>query len=169
MFDINMQFNDIAISSIEKEDIKAIQQWYNDEKDYFDKNENYLEMDELYERFLEYYVSESEFFLKISKHGKLIGIFKGRVEFKNTNKVWIASFIVQHQHKTKEVQDLILKEILNYFLNNYGINEFSTMVTYANKDMLELWKNNGFMLTRISPNFYKHNDKKDNIMILERE
>ncbi|MCD3331341.1 GNAT family N-acetyltransferase, partial [Clostridium botulinum] len=81
MFDIKLEFDNIKILSIEKEDVSPIYKWIRCNNQFLQNegNEN-ITYDKFYEHFLEYYFSECEFFLKINKENKLIGIFKGRTE-----------------------------------------------------------------------------------------
>jgi hypothetical protein len=54
MFDLHISDDNIDISSVEREDIIAIQKWINSQNaNYMDK-EKELDLKEFYERFLEY-------------------------------------------------------------------------------------------------------------------
>ena len=63
MLDINLTIDNMTILSIEKEDIPYVQNYFKNQcKSQYEE----LEINNIYEKFLEYYVSENEFFLKIN-------------------------------------------------------------------------------------------------------
>lgn len=169
MFDVNINFNEIEISSIEKEDVKNIHQWCNKQNIFIAGDENVLEFKELYQRFLEYYFSECEIFLKIAINNKLIGIFRGRVEFKNPSLVWISCFTLENGYLKTNQGEEILNKILLYFSNNFGISNFLFGVPSDDKDILKLLKNSGFQTDRVSNGFFIENGKKSNAIILKKE
>ncbi|KAJ49048.1 hypothetical protein CTM_25030 [Clostridium tetanomorphum DSM 665] len=60
MLDVSIDFEDINIMNVEKEDISFMQEWINYQSSYMEQNiVNPMKFDELYERFLEYYISFS--------------------------------------------------------------------------------------------------------------
>ncbi|WP_242846197.1 hypothetical protein [Clostridium novyi] len=66
MFDIKLDYNNIKITSVEREDIKDIYNWIRMQNSFYVENKNMDNIDysEFYDRFLEYYFSECEFFFK---------------------------------------------------------------------------------------------------------
>ena len=89
MFNIDIKFENFSIMNVEEEDILKIENWMDNQQGFnIDVGLNYG-TNELYERYLECYMSEGEYFLKVLCGSKLIGIIKGRIEFKNPNEVWI--------------------------------------------------------------------------------
>lgn len=169
MFDVNINFNEISISSIEKEDVKNLHQWCIKQKVFIDSNNNVLEFKELYQRFIEYYVSECEVFLKIMKKNNLIGIFKGRIEFKNPNIVWISCFTLEHEYLENNEGNAILNKILNYFCSNFGICEFLSGVAIDDKDILSIFKHNGFKFERVSSEFFMEKGKMSSALIMKKK
>lgn len=167
MFDINIKIDDISISSIEKEDIIYIQKWINNQQALNINIENPLGLKELYQRFLEYYVSESEFFLKLNRGENLIGVLKGRLEFKNNNEVWFWYYLIDHEFRGKGIGSNIVKEVMNYFSNNFGIYNFYTGVPAKDDDIKRFWLNNNFNLIRVSKNFFNINGEEIDMLILK--
>jgi GNAT superfamily N-acetyltransferase len=169
MFDVNVSFGDVCITSIEKEDIKSIEQWLNSQKCHMDHDGLFpINYDELYQRFLEYYVNECEFFLKINKDGKFSGIIKGRIEFKNPNEVWIGCFFLDNDIRKKGIGSEIIDNITLYFNKVYGIRDFSTGVARNSEGTLKFWKNNGYKILRVAQDFYNHNDGYEDMCILKK-
>jgi len=166
MFEVSMQFDDINISSIESEDLECIQNWLNLEKEFSKKNN--LEFQDLYKRFLEYYASECEFFLKINKCNKLIGIVKGRIEFKNPNEVWFSFYLLDSNERGRGQGSRILNSIIRCFNERYGISKFFVAALANEVDMLKFFKKNKFELQRVSKNFYSMEGSYKDMLLLRR-
>jgi hypothetical protein len=168
MFNIDIKFDDISILNVEKEDITNIENWINGQKAFnVDVLDSYG-IKEFYERYLEYYLSEGEYFLKVLSGDKLIGIIKGRIEFKNPNEVWIMCYLIEFRLYGDEIFNTIINELLKHLYKNYGIGNFYTFVSTNNHVMLELWKSNNFEISRITSNFLELDSKEDDILILKK-
>lgn len=169
MFDVSINYDDVRISSIEKEDIKLLERWLNSQKCYMEQGEQFsIDYSELYQRFLEYYVSECEFFLKIIKADKLSGILKGRIEFKNPNEVWIGCFFIDNDMRNKGLGSSILKSIMLYFNKVYGIKDFFTGTAQKSEGNLRFWKNNGYKVIRVARDFYSFKSSNEDMLILKK-
>ncbi len=169
MFNIDIVFNDISIMSVKKEDIFKIQSWISNQQVFnIDAEKNYG-IKEFYERYLEYYLSEGEYFLKILCGGEIIGLIKGRIEFKNPNEVWIMCYLIEFSLYGDNISTTIIHEFLSHLYENYGMNNFYTFVSTNNHAMLKLWKNNNFEICRVTSNFLELDRKDKDILILKRE
>lgn len=169
MFDVNLSFDDVCISSIMKEDIKLIERLLNSQKCCIDSNIQFsIDQDELYQKFLEYYMNECEFFLKINKAGSLSGILKGRIEFKNPNEVWIWYFLLDGNIRGEGLENKVIDNIMLYFNKVYGIRDFFTGVQSRNENILRFWKDNGYKVIRISQDFYDLKEGHGDMLILKR-
>lgn len=166
MFDINIEFDEINISSIESQDLKSVQNWFNNEG-LGNKTENPLKFNEFYKRFIEYYASECEFFLKINCKQKLIGVVKGRVEFKKDNEVWFTDFLIDNENRNEKLSFDILDKVMHYFCSSYGIDNFFAAVNEEDIMVMEFWKGNQFKIQRIAKNFYDVNEEKKDMFILK--
>lgn len=169
MFDVKIEYGDISVSSVEKEDVRRIQIWYNNQKFFLYNGNDYLGTNEFYERFLEYYMSECEIFLKIINKNGIIGIFKGRVEFKSENMVWVSCFAMESTYLDNNVGSIVLDKILKFFLHNFGIEDFLIGVSVKDKKILSLLKNSGFQLVRISNDFFVNENDSGNAVILKKK
>lgn len=167
MFDIELLIDDIRLSSVEKEDVQIIKDWMQEEMN--SKNsELWTDISELDDRFLEYYMSENEFFLKVIKNNKLVGILKGRVEFKNPNDVFIGCFILDSNLRGEGLGSRILLETIKYFEKNFGIYNFYTSIIDGSKEAIKFWTKNSFVLHRISRNFFNIKGKERDMLIFKR-
>ncbi|HEY8893030.1 MAG TPA: GNAT family N-acetyltransferase [Clostridium sp.] len=168
MFNIDISFDDVSILNVAKEDVFKIKNWINKQQVInIDKGLNYS-IKEFYERYLEYYVSEGEYFLKVLCGSELIGIIKGRIEFKNPNEVLIMCYLIESTPYGNGISDQIINEFLKHLYKNYGICNFYTFVSANNHDMLKLWKNNNFEISRVTSNFLEVDSKDTDILILKK-
>ena len=149
MVEVSIKYNGVSISSVEKDDAKYIKQWFMNRNNmmYYGTSDN-AQIKEFDEIFLGYYISECEIFLKIAKDNELIGIFKGRIEFKDENIIWISYFALDDIYIDNEEGKSFLEKILEYFARNYGINSFLIGVSDGEKRKLNFFKNNGFYVIR---------------------
>jgi RimJ/RimL family protein N-acetyltransferase len=169
MFDMDIRFDDIKISSVLKGDIFNIQKWMNSQRFYEDEAlSKPMALSDLKERFLEYYMSENEFFLKIVKGDILIGIFKGRVEFKNPNEALVWCYILDETYRGFGLGSQILNEILLCFKESFGIASFSTSIVEGNKAVIRFWEKNRFIYSRVSKGFFNVDGKVLDMLIYKR-
>ncbi len=168
MFNIDISFDDISIMNVEKEDIFKIKNWINNQQNFDIEDGLNYGIKEFYERYLEYYVSEGEYFLKVLCGSELIGIIKGRIEFKNPNEVWIMCYLIEFKLYGDKISTTIINEFLKHLYDNYGISNFYTFVSANNQDMLKLWKNNNFEIIRVTNSFLELDDEEKDILILEK-
>ncbi|KOA20164.1 acetyltransferase (GNAT) family protein [Clostridium homopropionicum DSM 5847] len=146
MFDIKINSDKIQITSIEKEDLGNIYRWITCQVEPINNNLDFINEAEFYERFIEYYLNECEFFLKIEIHNELTGILKGRAEFKNPNEVWINYVFFSQKYRNLGLGSIILKEIIEYFTKDFGIINFFVKIEEDNFNTFDFWKKNKFII-----------------------
>jgi len=169
VFDISIDFDNINISSILTSDILDIQKWFNYQQSRDYGNQMPQGIRDFYNRFLEYYTSENEFFLKIKKDNELLGIVKGRFEFKSINEVWISCFILDDAYRNKGIGSKIINELKKHFLEKYGINILYIMIVDGNKLMEKFWIKSGFDFQRMVKDYYDFDGFKANMLIYKYE
>lgn len=143
MMDIFIKCNDIEFCSVTKDDLDDIYQSLSLEKDCIDGD---ISFDYIYERFLEYYISENEFCLKIKNKDENIGIIKGRMEFTNTAEIWLNCFHIYERHRNKgegsKVLDIFTREIKKEFL----IREIFLILPNNKLKFLSFFQKNGYSI-----------------------
>ncbi|MFD3157644.1 GNAT family N-acetyltransferase [Haloimpatiens sp. FM7330] len=169
MFDLDLKIRDICINSIEKDDLNSIHEWINTQKSFLDKKNKPFSLKDVYEMFLQYYVGEGELFLKIEQCSEIIGIIKGRIEFKNPNEIWILCFFLEEPKRSKGIGSDIINEIMEYFICRCGINKFYSITLPKNKEYLKFWLKNGFEVSRITNNFINIERWDEKLFILSNE
>jgi len=168
MFNIDIRFDEVSIVSVEKEDIFEIQNWINKQEGFNKKDGLNYGIVDFHERYLEYYISEGEYFLKVLCGSRLIGIIKGRIEFKNPNEVWIMCYLIENKLQNDKISTSIINEFLKHLYENYSICNFYALSSSNNQEMLKLWKNNGFDIIRVTSNFLEVNSEDKDILILKK-
>ncbi|MGH4118807.1 GNAT family N-acetyltransferase [Clostridium sp.] len=168
MFNIDIVSQDVSIVNVEKEDIYKIEKWINNQRVLSIAAKKNYSVKEFYERYLEYYVSEGEYFVKVLFGGEIIGIIKGRIEFKNPNEVWIMCYLIEFKLYGTDIATSIINKFLTHLYENYGMRNFYTFVSVNNKEMLELWENNDFEISRVTSNFLEVDGKDKDILILKK-
>lgn len=160
MLDLALIKDGIAISSISKEDAFSISQWIEREKNYLNESSsiNSIEFDEFMKRFIEYYITDNEIFLKLQREDEIIGVLKGRIEGKELI-FWF--FMLGYKFRGIGLGKEIINIIIEHFYNAKGIKSFSAAVSSGNEQALRFWKNNDFEAVRITKNFFEdiNNDK----------
>jgi len=160
MLDICVNFEDIELSNIQKCDLHYIEKW--------NESEEGFNFSQLNDRFLESVLSECEYFLKIVKNNKLIGIIKGRVEFKEMNEAWIWFYYLNEEENVGDLYCRIMEELLSFFLQEFDTKIFFTRVAVEDEISVNFWKSIGFRPLRLVKDFYNINDKSMDMLIMEK-
>jgi ribosomal protein S18 acetylase RimI-like enzyme len=166
VLDLEMNFEDISISSIEKKDLPQIQILIKNEEPFIYVKDS---LEDLYERYLESYISECEFFLKISKQDILIGVLKGRLEFKNPNESWIWFFYLNAEYRNTGLDSKIIQQVTKYFYEEYGIELFFTRIIKNSEENINFWKKINFEIIRAVKDFYSVNGKYVDMLIMKKK
>lgn len=169
MFNLKAVIDDIVISEINKEDLIYVRLWINSQND-IDKNFNSkpVTFEEILERFLEYYISENEIFLKITKDKKIIGIFKGRFEFKDINQFIIWYFLIDEKYRNKGIGSKIITNLIEYSKNKMNIDEICSVTIKDNYNGIRFWENLGFKQMRTVKGFFEMGNTTKDMIILKR-
>ncbi|OPJ63746.1 GNAT family N-acetyltransferase [Clostridium oryzae] len=164
MFNVEISCEDIFISNIEKEDFDDIENWMKHQV-----GECYeimwINISELRDRLVEYYISGNEIFLKLIKDDCIIGVFKGRIE---EDKLLIWCYIIENDLRRNGVGSFILEIIIDYFKKNYGITNYITGVVGDNDGSIKFWNKNKFNEYRISKNFFSNGKEEKDMLLLKR-
>lgn len=148
MFNIRMKVDEFLIENVCPEDVEFLHNWINEQNFKCDMKLKLGDYSETYESFLESYLSENEFFLKIMKEEKFLGIIKGRIEFVNPSEVWIMHFIIDQNFRGLNIGSQVITHLMKFFIEKFGMKYFYTMTNKMDENMLNFWKRNQFNILR---------------------
>lgn len=174
MFDLNIENDSFILSNVEKDDMEDILKLLNKIKvhNYINKlafeypvKEVLIKEEYFKERFIEYYMSECEYFSKIYYNKILVGIIKGRIEFKNENEDWIGELLIEESFRGLGIGKSVMKLVTGYLNEEFEIKRYYTKVNIKNKELMSFWKSIGFKtVKKIDISSYNN----DSMVLLER-
>lgn len=169
MVDINFDWDNYKFRSIKKDDLDVLSRWI--EKNNHDESIKYSsDIQMLYRRYLEYYMTEDEVFIKVIKNDKIIAIFKGRFENFNKKELFLWLFIIEGSSRSEGIGSSIIKIIMKEFKNKYGINVIEAGVVENNIEGISFWNSLGFEVNRITEKFFtKENGENESLVIMRRK
>jgi len=159
MLEVSFNFDDIEITNILREDLPGIAAKA--------EQDGHFSIARLDERFLESYLSECEYFLKIMKGESLIGLVKGRVEFKNPHEAWIWFYFIDERSGKGGLDVSIARYLLEYLNEEYSVKDFYIRVPMDDLKAIQFWKGMGFKSLRAVKDFYFIDGQNIDMLILE--
>lgn len=159
---LNIDFIDdgYKIKSIGCRDLLEVTQWFIKEYEPFD-------FEELKQRFIEYYSSNGEVFIEIIREETLRAILKGRVENQYSKEFFIGFYIVQEEYRHKGIGTEILKCILKY-MKSLGIEKVTVMVEGDNEKSLRFWEKQGFTIVRTVKDYFEKEYGDEDMIIMQK-
>ncbi|MHC1720766.1 MAG: GNAT family N-acetyltransferase [Clostridiaceae bacterium] len=161
MLEVSLNFRDIKITNILVDDLSEIQKQI--------EYDEQFSLARLSERFLESYLSECEYFLKISKGDRLLGFIKGRVEFKNPNEAWVWFYHIVEGEEGDKLAAEVVEHLFCYLNREYDVGEFYIRVPLGEEQAINFWKTMGFKPLRLVKDFYYIGGQKMDMLILENK
>ena len=168
---LNIQFKDeeYEFSSIEEADLDILSEWIKSNND--NDNTCYsLDNQIFYRRFLEYYMTDSESFIKVCKEDKIVAVFKGRLELEKKRELFIWLFVMDKSLRNKGIGTKIINSIMKYFKEDYAIEYVEAGVVEDNSNGIKFWNSLNFNIERTVDNFFDDgNGKERNLVIMKKE
>ena len=154
MINVEFYYEDFKITSVQESDVDRLNTWIilNDK---FNVDLFSLDKQLFFRRFLEYYLTKEELFLKVEKENEIYGLFKGRLELEEKSEMIIWLYLIDLKLRNKGFGTKVLLEILKYFKNEYYIEDFKVGVNSKNKRAIKFWNNIGFNELRLTKNFFE--------------
>ena len=159
--------------NISRDDFKELLNFYNSEEDFRFATgiELPLTIRNLYEKYAQTVVSKNEFFIGVYlvENDELIGAIRGGVNGKTQNGLWINSIAIDKNYQNKGYGTKIINSIIDYFDNNYEIDKVYVSVVGINSRAKDFWRKLGFVdLRKMKSSIYLDN-KKQEIIIMQKE
>lgn len=159
---LNLSFNyyPIYVKSVEASDIESISDMLNKDSSISSMVERKsISVQKLRLRFIEYFISDDDFFLKIQYGTQIIGIIKGRINYEDLS-AWISLFYVESGYRRRGIGKYVYREIEAILFNKFRINSVTVSIMHSAYDELMFWENLGFSINRIVNNFYDYYNEK---------
>lgn len=169
MLDVVIPIGNLYITNVLEDDIKEIGHWIKLQN--YNKNDvKFIELNEkeLYDRYLECYLSECEFFLKIKNCNKLIGILRGKAEFKKSNEITFVFMLLENNIADEEACSII-SALTDYFYNEYSINNFYSYVVDGVNNYMKSWEKNNFFVINRYNQYYNFNNRAYDMLLLQKK
>lgn len=168
MIQVRFSYQDYSFESVKEEDLECLAKWIKDN----DKGENInncsLDPQIFYRRFLEYYITDDETFIKVTKNNKVVAVFKGRFEEKRNKELIIWLFIMDKESRNRGNGALIIKKLIEHFRTAYSVNKVEVLVMQGNENGISFWNSLGFETSRVTKNFFEINDNKRNLVVMKQ-
>lgn len=160
MVKVDFTEENFSFKSIEEADLDTLEQWLKENNDEDDTCYS-LDSQIFYRRFLEYYVTEDECFIKIMKNNNIIGIFKGRLELEDKKELFIWLYVIDKEIRLKGYGSKIIESIIGYFKDKYSIETIKVGIVEENSVGLAFWQANGFSKIRSVKNFFQSENQEN--------
>lgn len=168
MLDIAFDYDEYKFKNVKECDINIICKWMKENNN----EDNMCMLDEqlLYRRFLEYYLTEDEFFVEVLKDDKLDGIIKGSINGENKNDLFLWFFVIEKENRNRGEGTRIINIFSEYMCENYSLNNIKAGVCSDNIKALNFWGSMGFKISRTTEKFFQISDTDfANLVIMNKE
>lgn len=163
----------LKFCNVNKDNFKQILKWYNNISCYkfatgIDKP---ISLQELYQKYIEVFVSKSEFFsgIYLKPNDELIGIIKGGVNSRFHNSLWINSIIICEHFQNKGYGTRTINLVSEYFMKYYNVNNVYVSVLDKNIKARNFWSKLGFTELRKMNNHLIMDNQKQNVIIMGKK
>ena len=168
MLDVAFDYNEYEFSSVKECDINILYRWM--KKNNNEDNVSMLDEQILYRRFLECYVTEDEFFIKVVKNNKIHGVIKGSINRDKKKELFLWLFVVDKENRNRGEGKRIIKIFLNYICKKYSLVSVKVGVSSDNIKALDFWEYLGFKVHRTCKNFFQISDTVfANLVVMNKE
>ncbi|MGL4108848.1 GNAT family N-acetyltransferase [Clostridium sp. LP20] len=169
MLDIQFDCKGYRFLSVKEEDLDELAKWIK-ENNKDDHTCYSLDSQIFYRRYLEYYVTDNESFIKIYKEDRLIAVFKGRVELEGKFQLFVWLFIMEESARNEGLGSEIIEIIIEYFIREYKIDTIEVGVVGNNLEGISFWSSRNFQVARVSKDFFEDREAKErDLVIMKRK
>ena len=168
MLDVAFDYDGYKFRSVKECDINILSRWMkkNNNEDHVSLTDEQI----LYRRFLEYYITEDEFFIKVIKDEKIYGVIKGNITRENDMELFLWMFIIDKKNRDRGEGKKIIESFFEYACKKYSLVRIKVGVSSENKKALDFWKCLGFQVYRVSKNIFETSDEIfENLVLMNKE
>lgn len=173
MYALNIHNDVIYFKDIKLEHLPNILQWYNKVNDYKFATgiDAPITLEILTKKYAEVAICSNEFFVGIytKNEGKMIGILKGSLKYKNRDAIWINSIVIDTLFQKKGYGSEALNLLTNYLKTNNKIKSIYLAVIESNLQGRAFWNKHDFRELRRIENHMKLQNEQHNIIIMYKK
>ena len=172
MFSLNIGGEKIFFSDIKLEHLPLILKWYNkvDDFKFATGIDHPISLEQLTKKYAEVAICSNEFFVGINTRDEnvMVGILKGRLEYKSKHIVWISSIVIDPDYQNRGLGSAAIELLLNHLKAYCSVKTAYLAVIEENVHGRAFWLKHGFQEMRKIENHLRLQDKQQNVYIMNK-
>jgi len=173
MHSLNIQNDIVYFRDIKPEHLPMILKWYNkvDDFKFATGIDTPMTLEKLTGKYAEVAICVNEFFVGIysKNESRMIGILKGRLEYKNKYAVWISSIVIDSNLQKKGYGTASVNLLLNVLKTNQNVQDAYLAVIEDNEQGRMFWNKLKFKELRRIENHLKLQNKPQNVIVMHKQ
>ncbi|RCX16637.1 acetyltransferase (GNAT) family protein [Anaerobacterium chartisolvens] len=170
MYSLNIENSIVYFKDINIRDLKEILKWYNNVEEFKFATgiDTPMTLQALVGKYAEVAVCGNEFFVGIfsKEHDRMIGIMKGRVQYKDRPAVWISSIVIDRRFQRRGYGSIALELLLKHLKEEKNIRRAYLAVIEENLSGITFWEKQKFKPLRKIENHIRLNNKSHNAVVM---
>jgi RimJ/RimL family protein N-acetyltransferase len=173
MLALDINQGDFRFKNIEKDELNSVLKLYNEsfESMFATGIDRDLSYKDIQEKYLEVLINSYEFFagIYLKNEANIIGVVKGRIDYEDSEKFWISSFLIGKKHRNEGVGRRCINALISYMSETYDVKTASIGVLSNNSYGINFWKSMGFYHDRTIKEFISFNNAFEDFIIMKRD
>ena len=172
MLALDLKQGDFRFKSIKKEELKPVLDLYNEgyESMFATGIDRDLSFDDILEKYLEVLINNYEFFAGIYLEDEImIGVVKGRIDYDDSEKFWISSFLIGKKHRNEGMGKRCIDALISYMKETYEVKTVYTGILSNNSFGISFWNSMGFRHYRTINQFISFNNVFEDFIIMKKD
>ncbi len=173
MYSLNIQNETVYFRDIKIEHLPHILHWYNkvDDFKFATGIDEPMTLDCLKRKYAEVSISSNEFFVGIyaRAEGKMVGILKGRLSYRERDSAWISSIAIDLVYQNKGFGSSSIQLLLDHLKFKCQIRDIYLAVIEENIRGVSFWNKHNFKAMRKIDNHIKLQNRFQNAIIMHRD
>lgn len=175
MLTINLQLDNLIIKDIAKENLTDVLNLYNQNKQniYATGIDRRMSSTDINEKYLEVLVNSHEFFTGIFRKSdaglQMVGVVKGRIDYENSDEVWISSVLIDNCCQRLGIGTNVVTALIDIFNKCYDVNKFYIGIIAGNEVGKHFWQKLGFAYFRTIEQYIELKSLAVDLIIMKKE
>lgn len=172
MYSLNIASEKVFFKDIKPADLPLILNWYNNIEYFMYATgvSSPITLEILTRKYAEVAICSSEFFVGIFQKtgGRMVGILKGSLQYKNRDAVWISSIVIETTQQKKGYGTAAIELLLAHLKGTGKVREAYLAVIEDNVQGRNFWLKQSFRVLRRMESPFVLQDKKRSAVIMHR-